>query len=48
LLMAVSQPAWNFVPATAGYYVLLGCYAPALYLVLRRPNEAPRPAQAVP
>jgi hypothetical protein len=45
LLIAVSQPAWNFVPATAGYYVLLGCYVPALYLVLRRSEPPHRPIQ---
>ena len=33
-----------FTPTPVGdWYILLGCYAPALYIVLRRPNEGALP-----
>jgi len=34
---------WLTPTPVGDWYVLLGCYAPALYIVLRRPNEGPVP-----
>ena len=46
-LMGFARPsAWSFLTVEGGLYVLLGCYAPALYIVLRRPNVGPTPATA--
>ena len=40
----VSVPNHAATAATAEPYVLVGCYLPAMWIVLRRPNEGPIPS----